>query len=187
MVGTGVVEVLEQFGSDKKTQVRRYKEFIRAGWEQGRRPELVGGGLIRSLGGWEAVKKIRWKGLDRVACDARILGGGEFVEKAVRDSGEELSRREQYRRRGIDLDELADRFARLQGVDFTELCGGSKVRRISEARALFVWLAVMELGYTGIEVARKLKITTAAVSLSLDRVRGKSKEEITKIINKIMA
>jgi len=24
---------------------------------QGRRPELVGGGLIRSLGGWEGVKK----------------------------------------------------------------------------------------------------------------------------------
>ena len=30
--------------------------------EQGRRPELLGGGLIRSLGGWKAVKNARFSG-----------------------------------------------------------------------------------------------------------------------------
>ncbi len=32
----------------------------------GRRPELVGGGLIRSLGGWDEIKKIKMKGQDRI-------------------------------------------------------------------------------------------------------------------------
>ena len=38
------------------------------------RPELVGGGLVRSLGGWTAVKALRGKG-DRIKSDERILGG----------------------------------------------------------------------------------------------------------------
>ena len=47
-------------------------------------------------------------------------------------------------------------------------------------------LAVMELGYTGVEVAKKLKINSAAVSRSLDRVRKKHKEETINIISKIL-
>ncbi|MDZ7582745.1 MAG: hypothetical protein U5R30_19720 [Deltaproteobacteria bacterium] len=44
-----------------------------------RRPELVGGGLIRSLGGWSEVKKMRLKGMDRIKGDERILGDSDFV------------------------------------------------------------------------------------------------------------
>jgi len=34
-----------------------YLSYMKEGIGLGRRPELVGGGLIRSLGGWEAVKR----------------------------------------------------------------------------------------------------------------------------------
>ena len=47
---------------------------MKAGYEQGRRPELTGGGLIRSLGGWAALKKLRLKDQDRLKGDERILG-----------------------------------------------------------------------------------------------------------------
>ena len=52
----------------------------------GRRPELTGGGLVRSAGGWSALKTMR-KGESRMKGDERILGQGDFVEivlKAVR-------------------------------------------------------------------------------------------------------
>jgi len=39
----------------------------------GRRPELTGGGLIRSLGGWSAVKSIRSLGMTSVAV-SKLLG-----------------------------------------------------------------------------------------------------------------
>ena len=46
--------VLSFFG-DPEHATKGYKEYVEAGMEQGMRPELVGGGLIRSMGGWPAV------------------------------------------------------------------------------------------------------------------------------------
>jgi len=54
---------------------------------RGRRFELVGGGLIRSLGGWGEVKKMRRTGQDRIKSDQRILGESDF---ACEKKGERL-------------------------------------------------------------------------------------------------
>jgi len=45
----------------------------------------VGGGLIRSLGGWSAVKALRRAGY-RELSDDRILGSGEFVERIIKEA-----------------------------------------------------------------------------------------------------
>ncbi len=55
-----------------------YRQFVADGVEQGRRPDLVGGGLVRSLGGWSEVKALRRSGIRELA-DERILGSGDFV------------------------------------------------------------------------------------------------------------
>ena len=52
------------------------------GIERGRRPELVGGGLIRSMGGWWAVLASRRRG-EREVADQRILGDGDFVKHGI--------------------------------------------------------------------------------------------------------
>jgi hypothetical protein len=52
---------------------------VKAGYGQGRRPELTGRGLICSLGGWTASKKLRLKGQDRLKGDERILGDSDIV------------------------------------------------------------------------------------------------------------
>ena len=65
--------ILAHFGTTRRRAARRYEEFVRAGVAQGRRPELVGGGLIRSLGGWSQVLPLRRRGV-KVASDERILG-----------------------------------------------------------------------------------------------------------------
>jgi len=44
--------VLGFFSKKRKIAQRKYKEYVSEGIEIGRRPDLVGGGLIRSLGGW---------------------------------------------------------------------------------------------------------------------------------------
>ena len=46
--------------------------FVSEGAKEGRRPELVGGGLLRSLGGWKGLKELRNSG-EKVRGDERIL------------------------------------------------------------------------------------------------------------------
>ena len=54
--------VLGYFGRTVHRARKAYLGYVEAGLEQGRRDELTGGGLIRSLGGWSEVKRLRVKG-----------------------------------------------------------------------------------------------------------------------------
>ena len=74
--------MLAYLGQRQKWAVQGYEEFVRDGIAQGRRPDLVGGGLLRSQGGWAQVLSLRRKGT-KVASDERILGSGEFVERLL--------------------------------------------------------------------------------------------------------
>ncbi|OEU60051.1 MAG: hypothetical protein BBJ57_08035 [Desulfobacterales bacterium PC51MH44] len=50
--------VLKWFGPNEGEAKSACRRFVKKGIDQGRRPDLVGGGLIRSLGGWSAVKAL---------------------------------------------------------------------------------------------------------------------------------
>ena len=76
--------VLSFFGKSLREARKRYLQYVESGIQQGRRPGLVGGGLIRSLGGWRAVKKSRFSGQDRMKGDHRILGNSAFVMEVGR-------------------------------------------------------------------------------------------------------
>ena len=73
--------VLSFFGK-RGSGKSRYMEFVMNGIDVGRRPELVGGGLIRSLGGWAEVFALRARG-ERQISEQRVLGYGEFVEQVL--------------------------------------------------------------------------------------------------------
>jgi putative transposase len=51
--------VLSWFASREGEARKAYRRYVKEGVEEGRRPELVGGGLIRSLGGWSQVVSLR--------------------------------------------------------------------------------------------------------------------------------
>jgi hypothetical protein len=72
--GQAIEEVLGRFGRTVKEAREAYCEFVAAGISQGRRDELVGGGLQRSL------KRIG-PTEDRVNYDERVLGSSEFVSR----------------------------------------------------------------------------------------------------------
>jgi putative transposase len=60
---------------------------VNQGIAAGKRPDLTGGGLIRSGGGWSAVKTLRKAGALQKG-DERILGDGEFVEEVLSEAKE---------------------------------------------------------------------------------------------------
>jgi putative transposase len=84
--------VLALFAKREREARSAYFEFVTKGVGQGRRPDLVGGGLLRSVGGWKELKELRDNGL-RVKGDERILGGSDFVEKVLREANERFDQR----------------------------------------------------------------------------------------------
>ena len=63
--------VLKLFGKSIKQARRAYESFVAKGVAQGRRPDLVGGGLLRSVGGWAELKEFRDIGV-RIKGDERL-------------------------------------------------------------------------------------------------------------------
>ena len=63
--------------------------LLRKGIAMGDRPDLTGGGLIRSMGGWSVVKAMRRAG-EREKGDERILGSGAFVSEIINQAEEKI-------------------------------------------------------------------------------------------------
>ena len=79
--------VLGYFGTSERHAKKNYLSFVAEGVESGRSPELVGGGLLRSVGGWKRLKELRDLG-QKVKADERILGRPEFVERVLKEADE---------------------------------------------------------------------------------------------------
>ena len=77
-----IEDVLLHFGDTVREARRRYRQFVKEGVDQGSRPELQGGGLVRSAGG-DKKALLRRKREERELSDERILGSGDFATCAV--------------------------------------------------------------------------------------------------------
>jgi REP element-mobilizing transposase RayT len=155
--------VLSYFGRKKGEATRKYEKFLREGAAQGKRPELVGGGLIRSAGGWSEVLSMRRRG-QRMASDERVLGSGGFIEGLLEEAEQRHTQTLRLRRKTLDLESLGKRVAKGEGVDLSVIRSGSRTRRAVYARRLLCQLAVTRIGYSGAEVARYLGATTSSVT-----------------------
>ena len=154
--------ILAYFGKGKKA-VEKYEEFVKEGAVQGRRPELVGGGLLRSQGGWSQVLSLRRKGI-KVGSDERILGGDEFIRRLMSEAEERERETLRLGRKVPDLQTLAKRITKGEAIEESELRSGMRTREMVRARRLFCQLAIGRMGYPGAEVARFLGVTTSSVN-----------------------
>lgn len=154
--------ILGYFGKGHKA-IEKYEQYVKEGISDGRRPELVGGGLTRSLGGWSQVLSFRRKGM-KVASDERILGGDEFIQKLMSEAEEREKETLRLSRKVPDLPNLGRAVVKGEGVDESELRSGNRKREVVRARRLFCQLAVGRMGYPGAEVARFLGVTTSSVN-----------------------
>jgi putative transposase len=155
--------VLSYFSKRKKEAIERYEDFVQQGMNAGRRPELVGGGLIRSLGGWSQVLSLRRIG-SKVFSDERILGSSEFVDNVIADAEEKAKETLRLTVKIADLPSLARTVGEGQGVDERELRSGLRKRQVVKSRRIFCQIAVKKMGYSGADVARFLGINTSAVN-----------------------
>ena len=142
---------------------------MEGGINQGRQDDLIGGGLIRSIGGWSEVKKLRQKGQDHLMSDERILGDSEFVESILFQADEKYERRYEVKSRGYNLESIAKRAAEIYGIGLSEVFSKGKQARRVEARSLFCYWAVRELGISLRDLAIKLEISPPGVGYAVER------------------
>jgi predicted HTH domain antitoxin len=168
--------VLGFFGSKEKKAIKAIQEFMEAGKGLGPRPELVGGGLIRSLGGWSAVLSLRQKG-EAEAYDERILGGGDFVQAVLEEADQRLARQIRARKKTGSLPRIIKKRCREAGVNERELRSGSRRRAVSELRRSLCVYLYRELGIPLAEIARLVGIGTSGVAMAVKGMKVKSKTE----------
>lgn len=155
-------EVLMRFGRSAAPARRAYRAFLAVGVSQGKRPELQGGGLIRSAGGWQAVQSLR-RGRESFCADERVLGGGEFVESLRREAEERDDVHHRLRSQAPDLPLLAQRVAKTAGITQAALFGAGRARAVVRARDGLAYIWVELLGRSGEELARVLRIHAVSV------------------------
>ncbi|MDD2391215.1 MAG: transposase [Desulfobacterales bacterium] len=161
--------VLGCFDESAATARERYLAYVKAGISMGRRPELVGGGLIRSVGGWAEVKKIRLKGMDRIKGDERILGDSDFVMSVLSSAKEQFERGYELKRLGYDVDRVAEKVAVIYEIEPDEIFQKGRQKIRANARGLFCYWCSSQLGISLTELAGKLEMTVSGAGYAAKR------------------
>lgn len=162
--------VLKCFGRKEDDAKKAYRRFVKEGIALGKRPELTGGGLIRSMGGWSVVKSMRNSGLKEES-DARILGSSAFVSAAIKQAAEKVK----YQLPAMELQksiqaEIA-RQCQKEKVTGTALKSGSRRPPLPQLRRALALKLINRYGVSLAETARQLGISTSGVAQILRRSR----------------
>ncbi len=160
--------VLGYFGKSKRKARKEYESFVKEGFRQGRKNELTGGGLIRSLGGWIEAREFLKSGV-HIMSDERILGDSDFVDSIISQSEENYERRHRLKRQGYDLERIADRVAEVLGMEPDKVYSKGRQKMKVKARSLLCFWASRELGISHTSLAKKLEMCLANIGFSVER------------------
>ena len=164
--------VLRQFSETKGKAVRAYRRFMEEGIAQGRRNDLVGGGRVRSQGGWSQVVSLTGKKKKEMRHDVRILGGEDFVGQILKEADKRLTRQLQWGGRNKAIDQVIKRLCNEEGIEEEELRNGGKRRKVSEARAKISFQLSHEMGIPFAEIARHVGVCTSAAAKAVQSLES---------------
>ena len=165
-----VDHALSEFGTTRRKAVNEYRRFMQDGLGQGRLPELTGGGLIRSKGGWSQVLSARRSGR-KEEYDERILGGGDFVNLILKEAEEKTQSQLKLRRSGKTLNRIIEEECKKERISPNELKGGGRRRMVSALRATIAKRGLDELGLSMAEIARHVGVTTSSIAKAVARLQ----------------
>ncbi len=176
--------VLALFGKTIDVARRNLEKRMRQWAARGRCPELTGGGVVRSSGGWRAVKDAHRAGI-RLTGDERILGNSEFVQKTLDAANEAYDQKRGLQSIGTDLSGLITTVCAHFEIEDKQLCSASKQPHVARARALVSRIATREMSISGSAVARRLNVHRSAVSRAVRRVDVNP--ELTEMVGLILS
>jgi putative transposase len=174
--------VMGFFGKRKSDARKAYRQFVEKGALQGRRPELTGGGLVRSIGGWTALRALR-SGKVRIKGDERILGDSDFVEAVLKEADEQLERRYRLKAEGYEFEQVAERVAQVMTIPAELVWEKSRRPQVVDARSLLCYWGSKELGMSMTDLAKRLNLTQPAISIAVRRGEKIARENQYKLID----
>jgi putative transposase len=161
-------EVLARFSHDLCFARLQYETYLAEGVGVGKRPDLIGGGVLRSSGGWEQICLARKYG-EHLKSDERILGDSEFVEGVLSSVQEQLDRVSLRRAKGMDLDWVAQKVADVMKIEAAEIWKEGKKTITVQARSLLCYWATKELGMTAEAVSKQVRLSESGVIRAAQR------------------
>jgi hypothetical protein len=168
--------VLTRFSGRRKAAVGGYSGFVAGGFNQGRREELLGGGLIRSAGGLAAI--LSRSPVERELSDERILGNGDFVESVLRDIGNSADRGK------LSIEDVLIEVAEKSGISREQILGASRNRKVSSARKQFFIDASERAGATLSMLGRLSGRSHVAVRFAIEQGKSeRNRRELNKLQN----
>ena len=172
--------VLKLFNDRLSLARRRYRQYVQKGISAGKRPDLVGGGLVRSVGGWHVLKGLRMikaymKG------DERILGDSDFVEAVLKFCQDEYEEKYLLKSKGYDFDAVVNRVAEVIGTDKAEVLSQGRQPHRVKARSLLCFWASRDLGMSIVELSKRLRISQPTASQSANRGEKIARESDLKL------
>ncbi|NTU59029.1 MAG: hypothetical protein HGB00_08975 [Chlorobiaceae bacterium] len=162
--------VLQYFGDREGLAKHAYREFVREQSDLGTQPELTGGGLIRSAGGWSEVLSMRQRG-ERQFSDERILGSGEFVKEVIDEAEESIKDRLPSQSWLEDAMDLLEQQCQVNGISLMAVKSGSRRHECTQLRRELARQFVLEMGLSYADAARVLGISASAVNQIIRRSR----------------
>lgn len=169
--------ILSYFGRTVLEGRKIYYSYMKEGVDQARRPELSGGRPNGSLG----LCGDFWKA-PRVSGGGRILGDPDFVSDVLSEAHERMDRRYELQLMGYTLERLQERVLDLYGIEKEELLSRGRQKIRSEARSVFCYWAVRELGISGTEMAKRLGMSQPGVAYALRRGERVVKDKRLKML-----
>jgi REP element-mobilizing transposase RayT len=161
--------LLGHFAEHRSGALREYLRYLLAGIGEKENVDLLGGGLIRSAGGFSALAgRRRAKEYERG--DARILGDGEFVNRVLR----ETERGDQRARKtgSMKWEQVKSKICRHFGVKDEDLAKPVRNQSLARAREALVYVALSRLGMTGESLGEAFKKTNSGISRAFYRASG---------------
>jgi len=166
-----VNKILGLFGDRRRAARLQYAEFVGRGVSEGRKAQLVGGGLIRSVGGWHELSGLRRMKI-HFKSDERVLGDSDFVETVLSSASEAMELRYRLKAEGYTFKSVAVRVGEIFDMPNGDVIGPGKQRHRVKARSVLAYWAVNELGMSVTEVSLKLGLSQSATSRAVQRGRG---------------
>ena len=114
------------------------------------------------------MKAMRRSG-NRVLSDSRILGEGEFVERMIKEAESKIKYQLPLEAGQRKINEFIATICRNEKISIEELKSGSRRKKVSEVRSLITIGLVKTHGVALAEVARRVGVTTSAVSKIVKR------------------
>jgi REP element-mobilizing transposase RayT len=166
--------VLKHFGENTRKAIRNYQRYMAEAKIQERRPDLVGGGLVRSLGGWSRVVTLRDKG-EELEHDSRILGDGEFVAQILAEAEKGLRRQIHVKEKRDIITRVVSSYSAKEDISENEIVRGGQRWRTARARARIAFQLSRDWGISLAETARHLGVSTSAIANAIRKLEEEKK------------